>query len=214
MSSADGAGLAQPNVTDSATVRRILGHYCSGLTVVSAVVDEQPVGLTCQSFFSVSLDPPLVAVCVRKESTSFRAIRDAAAFSVNVLAAQQREVSMAFGRAGADKGETSSDGAADSNNQSWMMQWLSLSAASTTSMMLATIGSWWRTSPTSAAAKPLKLSFTSGVSTGRCSRWISDDDSPALPGVRNKISVRPHTDSLGAISPRCRAQAQTRGEFP
>jgi 3-hydroxy-9,10-secoandrosta-1,3,5(10)-triene-9,17-dione monooxygenase reductase component len=66
-------------------------------------VDDRPVGLTCQSFFSVSLEPALVALSVNKSSTSFPAIRTAEAFSVNVLAAHQHEVSGAFGRTGADK---------------------------------------------------------------------------------------------------------------
>lgn len=88
---------------DPATLRRILSHFCSGLTIVSAVVDGEPVGLTCQSFFSVSLEPPLIAVSIAKTSTSFPAIRSANAFSVNVLSAHQRHISGAIGRKGPDK---------------------------------------------------------------------------------------------------------------
>ena len=84
-------------------MRRILAHYCSGLTIVAAVVDGAPVGLTCQSFFSVSLEPPLVALSVGKSSTSFPAIRHASALSINVLAGHQRDVSSAFARSGTDK---------------------------------------------------------------------------------------------------------------
>lgn len=92
-----------PTRTDPATLRRILSHFCSGLTIVSTVVDDVPVGLTCQSFFSVSLEPPLVALSVGKSSTSFPAIRESEVFSVNVLAAHQRHISGAIGRRSADK---------------------------------------------------------------------------------------------------------------
>jgi len=46
---------------DDQLFRTVLGHFCSGITVVAALADDGPVGFTCQSFFSVSLDPPLVA---------------------------------------------------------------------------------------------------------------------------------------------------------
>lgn len=88
---------------EPAALRRILSHFCSGLTIVSAVVDGEPVGLTCQSFFSVSLEPPLVALSISKTSTSFPAIRAAQTFSVNVLSAGQRHISGAIGRTGPDK---------------------------------------------------------------------------------------------------------------
>lgn len=90
-------------VSDPAQLRRVLGHFCSGITVIAARVDSRPVGLTCQSFFSVSLDPPLIALAVGRSSTSFPPIRQNKIFSVNVLADHQREVSAALSRAGTDK---------------------------------------------------------------------------------------------------------------
>lgn len=83
--------------------RDVLSHYCSGLTILAAVVDGCPVGLTCQSFFSVSLRPPLVAVCVGKASTSFPAIHGIGSLSINILSADQRNLSDSFAKSGADK---------------------------------------------------------------------------------------------------------------
>ena len=82
-------GPADPQHFDSQHFRTVLGHYCSGITVVAALGDEGPVGFTCQSFFSVSLDPPLVAFSVGHTSTSYPRIKDRPAFCVNVLGADQ-----------------------------------------------------------------------------------------------------------------------------
>ncbi len=49
---------------DPAHFRHVRGHFCSGITIISSHVDSKPIGLTCQSFFSVSLEPPLVAFAV------------------------------------------------------------------------------------------------------------------------------------------------------
>ena len=46
---------------DSARFRQVLGHFATGITIVTGMDGDEPVGLTCGSFFSVSLDPPLVA---------------------------------------------------------------------------------------------------------------------------------------------------------
>lgn len=88
---------------DSMSLRRALGQFCSGITVVASVVDSIPIGLTCQSFFSLSLEPPLVALAASKSSTSFPLVRARRLFSVNVLADHQRAVSAALAHTGVDK---------------------------------------------------------------------------------------------------------------
>jgi 3-hydroxy-9,10-secoandrosta-1,3,5(10)-triene-9,17-dione monooxygenase reductase component len=88
---------------DPATLRSVLGHFCSGVTIITAVDDGDLVGLTCQSFFSLSLDPPLIAFAPSKTSTSYPRIRSAGVFCVNVLAEDQAEICRAFGRSGPDK---------------------------------------------------------------------------------------------------------------
>ncbi|MBW9121909.1 flavin reductase family protein [Microbacterium trichothecenolyticum] len=88
---------------DPRAFRDALGSYPSGVTVVAAVVDSEPVGFTCQSFFSVSLDPPLVSISVMRTSTSYPRIRAGARFAINVLAHDQHEISGQFARSGSDK---------------------------------------------------------------------------------------------------------------
>ena len=80
-----------------------LGRYASGITIIGGLVDEAPAGFTCQSFYSVSIEPPLVSFCVMKASTSWPRIRPTNRFSVNVLSEGQQDVSKAFARSGSDK---------------------------------------------------------------------------------------------------------------
>lgn len=89
---------------DSKRFRQVLGHYPTGVTVVTAVdADGRPVGMAVGSFTSVSLDPPLVAFLPDKSSTSFPRIRNASSFCVNVLSAEQEHVCRAFAAKGQDK---------------------------------------------------------------------------------------------------------------
>jgi len=83
--------------------RRALGHFASGVTVISAISGGQPVGLTCQSFMSVSLDPPLVAVAPSRTSTSWPLMAPAGAIGISILTNEQAEVSRRFATSGGDK---------------------------------------------------------------------------------------------------------------
>ena len=83
--------------------RRTLGHFASGVTIVTASLGGERFGLTCQSFFAVSLDPPLVAFSPAKTSRSYPRIREAGAFCVNILAETQADLGRTFARSGADK---------------------------------------------------------------------------------------------------------------
>lgn len=83
--------------------RDVLGRYCSGVTVVTTVSGGEPVGMTCQSFTSVSLDPPLVAFLPTKQSRAFRAIQRAGHFCVNFLSADQIDISNTMAGRGEDK---------------------------------------------------------------------------------------------------------------
>ncbi|MGW2558267.1 flavin reductase family protein [Streptomyces sp. NPDC001514] len=90
---------------DPGEFRRVLGHFASGVTVVTAHDDESggPTGFACQSFASLSLDPPLVAFMVARTSTTWPRIARAGVFCVNVLGADQGELCRAFAVSGADK---------------------------------------------------------------------------------------------------------------
>jgi 3-hydroxy-9,10-secoandrosta-1,3,5(10)-triene-9,17-dione monooxygenase reductase component len=83
--------------------RATLGHFCSGITVVTAVSSDGPAGMTCQSFCALSLDPPLILVCPGKSSTSWPRIESAGTFCVNVLAEDQEELCRTFATKGTDK---------------------------------------------------------------------------------------------------------------
>lgn len=88
---------------DARQFRDTLGLYASGITIVSGLDDAEPVGFTCQSFYSVSVEPPLVSFSVMKTSTSYPRIAPTGKFAVNVLAADQISVSGQFARKGSDK---------------------------------------------------------------------------------------------------------------
>jgi len=83
--------------------RQVLGHFCSGVTVITAFDDGEPVGFSCQAFAALSLDPPLVVFCPARTSNTWRRIARAKLFAVNVLAANQREIARRFGRTGPGK---------------------------------------------------------------------------------------------------------------
>ncbi len=83
--------------------RKALGNFCTGVTVVTAMRENEPVGFACQSFAALSLDPPLVLFCPGRTSRTWPLIEAHGHFCVNVLSHAQRDVSAVFGKAGADK---------------------------------------------------------------------------------------------------------------
>lgn len=101
---------------DTASFRTVLGHFCTGVTVVAATGAGEPVGFACQSFAALSLDPPLVLFCPGKSSRTWPVIAASGHFSVNVLAHDQRDISAVFGRSGADKFSSVSWSAAPSGS--------------------------------------------------------------------------------------------------
>ncbi|RCW44554.1 3-hydroxy-9,10-secoandrosta-1,3,5(10)-triene-9,17-dione monooxygenase reductase component [Halopolyspora algeriensis] len=94
--------VSEPRI-DSKHFRQVLGHFCTGVTVVTAAGDDEPVGFACQSFAALSLEPPLILFCPSRHSRTWPVIERAGNFCVNVLSDAQREVSTVFGRGGADK---------------------------------------------------------------------------------------------------------------
>jgi flavin reductase (DIM6/NTAB) family NADH-FMN oxidoreductase RutF len=81
--------------------RQAIGHFATGVTVVTSVGDDgEPVGTTASAVTSLSLDPPLVLVCFDRASMTLGAIRAHGAFVVNVLAAPQQHLSANFARRG------------------------------------------------------------------------------------------------------------------
>jgi flavin reductase (DIM6/NTAB) family NADH-FMN oxidoreductase RutF len=81
----------------------VLGHFCSGIVIVTGMEGREPIGLTCQSFTSVSLDPPLVGFLPDKGSSSWPKIQAAGAFCVNMLGEDQEDICRIFATKSADK---------------------------------------------------------------------------------------------------------------
>jgi flavin reductase (DIM6/NTAB) family NADH-FMN oxidoreductase RutF len=97
-------GVPEPQpIVDPQIMREVLGHFASGVTVVTAVTDDGPIGFTCQSFSSLSLDPPLVAFAPARTSQTWARLREIGQFCVNVLAEGQDDLSQRFARSGPDK---------------------------------------------------------------------------------------------------------------
>lgn len=88
---------------DGAELRRVAGAFATGVTVVAARHEGLPCGLTVNSFASVSLDPPLVLVCLSRAARAYRCIRSAGGFAVNVLADDQEHLARLFASLDDDK---------------------------------------------------------------------------------------------------------------
>jgi 3-hydroxy-9,10-secoandrosta-1,3,5(10)-triene-9,17-dione monooxygenase reductase component len=96
-------GGTTPGPVAPTVMRDVLGHFVSGIVVITAAGPDGPLGFTCQSFASLSLDPPLVSFSPARTSTTWPRIRATGLFCVNVLAAGHEDVSAAFARSGTDK---------------------------------------------------------------------------------------------------------------
>lgn len=89
---------------DKATFRRLLGTFAAGVTVVTTRgPGRRPYGLTATAFTSVSLDPPLVLVCIDRKAESHPHLAPGGVFAVNFLARDQQDVSQRFAVSGGDK---------------------------------------------------------------------------------------------------------------
>ncbi|HEX2623819.1 MAG TPA: flavin reductase family protein [Sphingomicrobium sp.] len=90
--------------SDPRTLRDALGCFATGVTVVTCLdAQGNPCGLTANSFTSVSLDPPLLLVCIHKMATCSTPMAEADHFAVNVLQTGQRPASITFSTRGEDR---------------------------------------------------------------------------------------------------------------
>lgn len=89
---------------DGQDFRRACGQFLTGVTIVTTRAENgTPLGVTANSFSSLSLDPPLVLVCLAKRLASYAAFREGRTYAVHVLAAEQAELSTRFATRGVDK---------------------------------------------------------------------------------------------------------------
>jgi flavin reductase (DIM6/NTAB) family NADH-FMN oxidoreductase RutF len=93
-----------PGRVDPREFRRAMAQFATGITVVTTRDGGgQPLGLTVNAFASVSLEPPLLLICVDHRSETHLGFRTSARFGVSVLADSQEEMSRRFAAAGSDK---------------------------------------------------------------------------------------------------------------
>lgn len=91
------------SAVDTETIRDVHRQFVTGVTVVTTVDGDTPRGLAVNAFCSVSLEPPVVLVCVQATSTSYPALFRSNHLAVNILAADQLPILRAFAAKGHDK---------------------------------------------------------------------------------------------------------------
>lgn len=87
---------------DPRTMRRVMGRFGTGVAVVTTMHEDVPHGMTVNSLTSVSLDPPLLLVCLTTGARSTTAVTGAGRFAVSILSARQQHLALRFARAGED----------------------------------------------------------------------------------------------------------------
>lgn len=92
--------LFVPEPANHRAYRNALGSFTTGVTVVTAMADRGPIGMTVNSFTSVSLDPPLVLWSPAKSASKHDMFMRAGHFAIHVLSAEQRHLCVAFSRGG------------------------------------------------------------------------------------------------------------------
>lgn len=91
---------------DPREFRDTVGCFATGITVITTVDDDgDPVGLTANSFTSLSLDPPMVLFCLDYKVASFEIFNNSTHFGVNILAAEEQDISNRFAKSGPEKWE-------------------------------------------------------------------------------------------------------------
>ena len=83
--------------------RQVLGHFCTGVTVITTMGPHGPAGFACQAFAALSLTPPLVLFCPSRTSSTWPVIERSGHFCANVLTDGQQELARRFGTSGGDK---------------------------------------------------------------------------------------------------------------
>lgn len=96
-------GSLPQDAPDRSELRGVLGLFATGITVLTAGRDT-PRGMTANSFTSVSLEPPLVLVCVLRKSAIHEAVLEEKAFAVSVLSARQEHLARHFADRGRPRG--------------------------------------------------------------------------------------------------------------
>ncbi len=103
MSEAAGRGAAIKREPGPLDLRRVLSTYPTGVTAVAALIGGRPAGITANSFTSVSLEPPIVSICVAHASTTWPELRTAPRLGISVLGAHQERHGRLLSARGIDR---------------------------------------------------------------------------------------------------------------
>ena len=93
----------RPLSPDPSTYRTVLGHFATGVVLVTAIDGDEPVGMACNSFTSLSLEPPLVLFCAAKSSSTWPRIQSSGKWAANFLDDDGEELCRLFAQKGADR---------------------------------------------------------------------------------------------------------------
>ncbi len=88
---------------DVSHFKEVLGHYATGLVVVCATTTDGPAGFTCQTFGSLSLDPPLLTFAAGVDGQSWSRVKECRVVAVSILSAEQEPLARQFATSGVDK---------------------------------------------------------------------------------------------------------------
>src|SRR3954463_9342895 len=100
-------GSCYPHCVESRTLtpeefRDVISHFASGVTVITVMHEGRAYGTTASAVTSLSLEPPMLLICMNKQSETGRAVAGAGCFGVNILAADQVDLAERFARQGGD----------------------------------------------------------------------------------------------------------------
>lgn len=88
---------------DDRAFRNAMGNFCTGVVIATGIGEEGPAGFAAQSFVSLSLDPPLIALCPGKNSSSWPKIGASGSFCINILGREQKSICDVMAQSGGDK---------------------------------------------------------------------------------------------------------------
>jgi flavin reductase (DIM6/NTAB) family NADH-FMN oxidoreductase RutF len=88
---------------DIAHFKEVVGHYATGVVVVTALADDDPAGFTCQTFGSLSLEPILISFAAKSTGQSWSKVKRADSVCVNILSSEQEALARVFATTGIDK---------------------------------------------------------------------------------------------------------------
>jgi flavin reductase (DIM6/NTAB) family NADH-FMN oxidoreductase RutF len=117
-----------PVEVDERALREVMGRYITGVSIVTTVSPEGPLGTTVNSFTSVSLDPPTVLVCLNRQSRTYEPVMAAGCNAINILGGSQAELARRFANNRLSAEER--------------FRWLELRRAITSSPLIADSAAW------------------------------------------------------------------------